>query len=490
MKNIKSVSLAVVLLLASASCTKNFEEIDFPATSTVTTDADGLFTVATQRGSLTWYMYDRAQRLTTNLYMQYNAITGSFATDFYEPAFSIFTDIWDRTYGDQNFEFAPVFYANHAIEVSMQRNNPHKEGIARIWRVFLFQRITDMYGDIPYSQAFKGPQPTFDRQEDIYRDFVSEIRLAKERLNQAGNFSSYGSSDLIYQGNREKWEKFANSLLLRIALRMINVDPAFSQSIITEIKDGPFLSSNADNNKMLWDGSVSNIYFRNPILVTEVFNNTRMSETMVNFLKDNNDPRLPLYVKPAETDGQYRGLKNGLNPDNQSVFDDNYFLQFSRVGPAFLEENGATYNMHYAEVCFLLAEACQRGLMTGSATTWYNEGIKAAMEMYGFNDNNAIQAYIAQPQIQLDNTRALEQIITQKWVSLCMNGIEAWAEKRRTGFPVLQPLEFQGPVNGGRFPRRLIYSESEKRLNRTNTEAAIARMGGDDQGVRVWWDVN
>lgn len=481
---------ALAFLLLPVSCTENFEEIDFPATASVSTDANGLFTVATQRGSMTWYMFDRAQRLTANLYMQYNTITGVFPTDYYEPSFGIFTDIWDRSYGDQNFEFAPLFYAHHTIEVSALRENPHKEGIARIWKAFLFQRMTDMYGDIPYSTAFTSSQPSFDRQQDIYKDLVEEIKKGKQLLAQAGNFPSYGNADLIYQGNLKKWEKFANSLLLRMALRVIHVDPQFSRSIITAIGNGPLMESNSDSNKMLWDGSVSNIYFRNPILVTEVFNNTRMSATMVDFLKNNNDPRLPLYAKPAETDRQYRGLKNGLNPDGQSVFDDNYFKQFSRLGPVFIEENGATYNMHYAEVCFLKAEAAHRGLIPGSAAQFYNEGIRAAIEMYGFTNANEIQKYIDQPQVRFNSAKAIEQIITQKWVSLCMNGVEAWAEKRRTGFPILPLPEFKGPVNNGKFPRRLIYSESEKRLNQANTQAAVTRMGGDDQSIRVWWDVN
>jgi len=490
MKRSHALIIYIAIFLLPLSCTENFEEIDFPATASVSTDPNGLFTVATQRGSMTWYMFDRAQRLTANLYMQYNTITGVFPTDYYEPSFGIFTDIWDRSYGDQNFEFAPLFYAHHTIEVSIQRKNPHKEGIARIWKAFLFQRMTDMYGDIPYSAAFTSSQPAFDRQQDIYKDLVEEIKKGKQLIGQAGSFPSYGNADLIYQGNLKKWEKFANSLLLRIALRVINVDPQMSRNTVTAIGNGPFMESNDDNNKMIWDGSVSNIYFRNPILVTEVFNNTRMSATMVDFLKNNNDPRLPLYVKPAETDRQYRGLKNGLNPDGQSVFDDAYFRQFSRLGPVFIEENGATFNMHYAEVSFLKAEAAQRGLIPGSAAQFYNEGVRAAIEMYGFREQNAIQAYLEQPQIKFNPSKAIEQIITQKWVSLCMNGLEAWAEKRRTGFPTLPAPEFKGPVNSGKFPRRLIYSESEKRLNQANTQAAVSRMGGDDQSVRVWWDVN
>lgn len=489
MKTILTILILVAGVLFSSSCTKNFEEIDFPATSSVTTDPNGLFTVTLQRGSMTWYMFDRAQRLTANLYMQYNTITGVFPTDYYEPSFGIFTDIWDRSYGDQNFEFAPLFYAHQTIKVSAEQQNPHKEGIARIWKAFLFQRMTDLYGDIPYSAAFTSSQPVFDRQEDIYKDLVAEIKKGKQLMAQAGNFPSYGNADLVYKGDRKKWEKFANSLLLRIALRVVRVAPDMSRSILGEISGGPFLESNEDNHKMLWDGSVSNIYFRNPILVTEVFNNTRMSATMVDFLKRYKDPRLPLYAKPAETDGQYRGLKNGLNPDAQSVFDDSYFRQFSKLGPVFVEENGATFNMHYAEVCFLRAEAVQRGLLPGNAAQLYRDGVRAAMEMYGFKDVQAIETYLSQPGIQFNPANALEQIITQKWISLCMNGVEAWAEKLRTGYPTLPEPEFKGPVNGGKFPRRLIYSESEKRLNQANTQAAVTRMGGDDQSIRVWWDV-
>ena len=131
-----------------------------------------------------------------------------------------------------------------------------------------------------------------------------------------------------------------------------------------------------------------------------------------------------------------------------------------------------------------------RGYYPGSPADYYNQGIKASLEMYGIMDESVFQSFISQSQIQYDQTRALEQIITQKWVSLCMNGIEAWFEKRRTGFPVLAPLEFSGTINQGYFPRRLTYSEAERRLNGANLEKAVTRMGGDTQLTKVWWDNN
>lgn len=488
MNKIRIFLLGISSFLFPIGCTNEFERIDFPTTSSISTEPDGLFTVATQRGSQTWLMFDRAQRLLANFYVQYNALNGGYPSDYYEPTSGIFTEIWDRSYGDQSFEFAPLFYITKTIEICQDRQNPHKEGIARIWRVFLFQRITDMYGDIPYSEAFKKYQPKFDTQESIYADFISEIKVGKDLMASPGDFPSFGAADLIYQGNRDKWLKFANSLLLRIALRIVNVAPEKSAEILNEIKDGPFMQSNDDSNKMLWDGSVSNIYFRNPILVTEVFNTTKMSSTMIDYLKTNNDPRLSQYAKPAVSDGQYRGLNNGLDPEAESVNDDNYYDQFSRVGQVFLEENGVTYNMHYPEVCFLKAEAAWRGLLPGNPAEFYYEGIRAALNLYVGVTENSYQAYINQQNIQFSQANALELIITQKWVSLCMNGLEAWAEKRRTGFPTLKPISFQGPVNNGSYPRRLIYSESERRLNRTQLELAVTRMGGDTQTVRIWWD--
>lgn len=482
--------LVIGFALISLGCDKNFDEINFPKTGSVTTEPDGLFTVATQRGSLTWYMYDRLQRIITNQYMQYNTLNGSGAIDHYEPNYSIFTDVWDRMFGDQTWEIAPLFYADHTIDVSKQRGNPHKEGIARIWKSFLFQRATDLFGDIPYSEAFKSPLPKFDTQESIYLDLIEQINLGKDLINSEGNYLSYGNADLIYQGDLDKWEKFANSLLLRIALRVVNVAPDLTESILKDIQNQPFIESNQDNSKMVWDATTTNIYFRNPILVTEVFNNTRMSKTMVDYLIDKNDPRLQLFVKPAKSDGAYRGLANGLNPDEQSVFDQDHFDQFSRVGEVFLKEDGATFNLHYAEVCFLKAEASMRGYLPGNPADYYKQGIKASFEMYGIMDDSIFESYISQSQIQYDQTRALELIITQKWVSLCMNGVEAWFEKRRTGFPVLAPLEYSGTINQGDFPRRLTYSEAERRLNRSNLEDATTRMGGDTQLTRVWWDKN
>ena len=488
----KRLSIVCILgiFLTFIGCDKNFDEINFPKTGAVTTEPDGLFTVATQRGSLTWYMYDRLQRIVANQYMQYNTLDGSGSIDHYEPSYGLFSNIWDRMYGDQTWEIAPLFYAHHAVEVSQQRENPHKEGIARIWKSFLFQRTTDLYGDIPYSEAFATSLPQFDTQESIYRDLVDQINKGKELIQTPGNFPSYDSADLLYQGNLNQWEKFANSLLLRIALRLVYVAPELTQSIINSIQGQPLIENHDDSNRLNWDPTTSNIYFRNPILVTEVFNNTRMSQTIVDFLAENNDPRLPLFVKPARTDGAYRGLANGLDPNEQSVFDQGYFDQFSRVGEAFLKDDGATYNLHFAEVSFLKAEAAMRGYLNGNPEVYYYQGIRASMKMYGVSDDQAIESYINQSQFKYDESKALEQIITQKWVSLCMNGVEAWFEKRRTGFPILAPLEYAGTINDGQFPRRLTYSDAERRLNGENLEEAISRMGGDTQQNRVWWDKN
>ena len=483
--------LLSALIITCFSCTKDFDDINSPKTGAITTEPDGLFTVAVQRGSMTWYMYDRLQRYTANQYMQYNTLTGSGSLDHYEPSYGIFSDIWDRSYGDQSWELAPLFYISHTIDVCIERQNPIKEGIARIWKSYLFQRMTDLYGDIPYSEAFVKPLPKFDTQESIYIDLIEQINIGKNLLLSDGNYESYGSADLIYNGSIEKWEKFANVLLLRIALRINNVAPALSQEVIDIVKNGPFFSSNDDNNKMQWDETSSNIYFRNPILVTEVFNNTRVSERMINFLKDHSDPRLFHYAKPAELDGEYRGLKNGMDPNNQTVYDLNYYDRFSRLGEVFVKDDGVTYNIHFAESSFLRAEAAYRGLTDENAEELYNLGIRAAMEMYEVSDDsNQIEDYINQAKIKYNSTNGLEQIITQKWVALCMNGVEAWFEKRRTGYPIFEQLEYSGPINNGQFPRRLTYSASERRLNPQNLQEAIDRIGEDEQTTRVWWDNN
>jgi hypothetical protein len=483
----KWASLAFICLLL-AGCDKGFDELNISPTGSISTTPDGLFTVATQRGSLTWFMFDRAQRLTCNLYAQFNAIDRGIATDYYDPSPGIFNDIWDRLYGDQDFEFAPMYHCREAARVSALQGNPHKEGIARIWNVFLFQRMTDMYGDIPYSEAFTGTMPKFDRQEDIYRHFLDEVVAAKDLMATPGNFPSYEEADLIYQGDLAKWEKFANSLLLRLALRVSKVDPALSQQFADATQGGPFMESNDDSNAMRWDANVSNIYFRNPILVTEVFGNTRMSHTMVQQLKNTEDPRLSQYVKPAVTDGEYRGLVNGRDALDEVSKDDAFFDQYSRLGEVFVRDDGFTYNLHYPESCFLRAEAALRGLLAGDAESLYYEGIRAALNLYAPVDPAAVEAYLARPEVAYDESKALELIHTQKWISLCMNGIEAWIEIRRTGFPKLNPIEFQGSVNNGQYPRRLLYSDTERTLNSANLNEAVSRLGGDLQTSRMWWD--
>lgn len=362
--------------------------------------------------------------------------------------------------------------------------------------------ITDTWGDVPFSQAFQGMmanegqtgavQPGYDTQEEIYAQLFADLRQANTLL--ASNPALITTEDLVYRGSGTGWRRFANSLRLRHAMRLSEVDAQTSINAAQEFRDalaaGVF-QSNADNAMLRYEVSKPS---NNP--VNEIFQ-TRLdhtiSKTMVDTLRALQDPRLPVYANlPAIHANEdpndlsfYRGQTNGRTAA------DTVFPALSMLGDYFLEPNTPAVLMSYAEVLFLRAEAAARGWTTGvetyTAAELYEMAIKANMEFYGIDDTR-VDTYLAQPRVQYAGGTVQEQvrqIQMQKWIALFDNGIESWAEFRRTGYPELEP----GPnaLNNGVLPTRFSYPNVEYAVNSANVSAAATRLGGNTMEVPVWW---
>jgi len=289
----------------------------------------------------------------------------------------------------------------------------------------------------------------------------------------------------MYGGKMAKWQKFANSLRLRLAIHLSNVDPTKAASEASAAVAAGVFTSNLDNASLMYLATSPN---RNPI-----YNDARgrddygMSKTYVDSLKSWNDPRLPLFAQiNADTDTlarTYQGFPNGLNDGEGTDL-----LFISRIGAFWRETPNAPMDLlTYSEVLFLEAEAAQRGWIAGSAATLYNDAIRASMEHYGI-PNSAITAYLADSRVTyVPDTTGLKQIAYQKWVSMFMQGAESWTEVRRTGVPGLIP--------GCRalmrhIPERLPYDDNEAVLNKSNLDAAVAAQGftaGNDIAKPLWF---
>jgi hypothetical protein len=217
------------------------------------------------------------------------------------------------------------------------------------------------------------------------------------------------------------------------------------------------------------------------------FDEHRMSETVERVLKATDDPRMQVWFRDLEnpdSTGVYRGMPNGLSEGAAYDFNGGSQANISRLGERFREQPDGAYGvlMSYSEQQFILAEAAQRGLISGDAATYYRAGIEASMAFYGVE---LPDGFYEQERIAFDAARGLEQILEQKWLASFMVGFEAWSDWRRTGLPDLDPSVDN--VNSDRIPVRFLYPDIEQTLNAANYQAAIQRQGPDDINTRFWW---
>ncbi|MEX2152912.1 MAG: SusD/RagB family nutrient-binding outer membrane lipoprotein [Gemmatimonadaceae bacterium] len=373
--------------------------------------------------------------------------------------------------------------------------NSNRVAPAKIMRAWTFGVLTDLWGDIPYSQANKGGDadgtttPEYDTQQSIYNSLFTELKAANDMI---GTGTPFGNADPIYGGDMTKWKKFANSLRARHAMRLSKVDAAKAQAEFNAAMTDGVFTSNADNAQLVWPGDGTNdapIYSDSrPPWGKGSRDDHRVSKALVDTLASLSDPRLAVYAACTQASVaaggcSYVGVPNGLeNPDAAALG----FTFTSRIGDAFHEPNTPTRLMTYAEMLFLQAEAAQRGWTAGSAATLYDAAITASMQQHGVAAAD-IATYLAQPRVVYNAATGLTQIALQKWISLFGQGSEAWNEHRRTGVPTLTP----GPAAiTPAVPRRLTYPGTEQSFNKANLDAATARMtGGDDLMSRMWWDI-
>jgi hypothetical protein len=391
---------------------------------------------------------------------------------------------WDGYYA------GPLRDIRTVVQKGRDNGRPNIEAGGLIWESYIFHLATDAWGDIPYSEALRGEEgittPVYDAQEDVYKGLLDTLEGAAGMFTASGG--SFGAGDLLYGNDFAKWRKFANSLRMRLAMRLSEVDPTTARTEFAAAwAAGPF-TSNADNAMMRWAAPP----YENPIFENwQGRDDHGVSATMIDSLKSFNDPRLALYAEPAEEDGTYRGLGNGIYTPPLSI------AWYSRIGN-FWRANGAgtpTALMTYSEVLFLAAEAAQRGWINGDPAALYAQAIRANMNQYdewspanGPTDAE-IDAYLAQPRVAYSAATGRTQIQYQLWLSLFMNGSEAWSTWRRTGVPALQP----GPdLTVSRIPVRFSYAANEQSLNASNLDAAMQRqgIGGNVITTPVWWQAN
>ena len=387
--------------------------------------------------------------------------------------------LWLRLYA------GPIADIQAIISRSQAGGNANAEAVGRILRAWFFQHMTELWGDIPYSQAGLGEDgpiaPPYDSQSEIYDGIIEDLATAQSLIVPGSSVFSDAKFDILYGGSAEGWRRFANSLRLRVGMRLSEVDPGKAQSVVAAAVQAGVFRSADEEARLNYTGSPPN---ENPMAVE--FRNRpmdqRMSNTMIDTLQSLNDPRLPVFAQPARQSGEYLGLQNGL-PDFHGIA----FESVSRLGTFFQDPNLPGWFMTYEEVLFLQAEAAQRGWIAGNAAELYHDAIEANLQRFGVSQAD-IDAYLANPDVQYDPAEWQKKVGLQKWISLFDNSTEAYAEYRRTGWPLIQPGP--GNVNNDQVPLRIPYPSTEQDLNPQSLSEAIARQGGPSVNIPLWWDVH
>ena len=395
--------------------------------------------------------------------------------------------------------------SNTQVIIDMAEENSeliNMKAAAIIWKINLANRLTDLWGHIPYSDASKGItelnySPAYDEQKELYYQMLSELDEAVKMFNMDKGFFR-PEADLIYEGDIDKWKSFGNSLRLRLATRINKVDSQKYQEVTNELKSESLISSNESSALFPFNSVVKNhlyeVMFRGEAIVQ---NNP--SKFMVDLLVNTNDPRTPVFLEKAPLSflpiyDDYKGVPN-LVPANDPIWNsynpDGDWGDISRIGNWFLRNETPGVIMSYSEVCFLKAEAALNGIWDGSPADFLKEAIEANMLFYNNHGDGSNTIAAEEINTYISNLPAtdLEQIITQKWITFIFEkGYEAYSEYRRTGFPVL--TDYNGePIDQSIFPVRMIYPYSEYTLNRDDYNVAISSQGADNEFTHIWWDV-
>ena len=353
----------------------------------------------------------------------------------------------------------------------------NKLAIIEIQRVMTYEILVDTFGDVPYTEALdiENINPAYDDDMAIYMDIIDRLNKAIATMN--ADFGSFDSQDLIYNGDTASWITFANSLKLRLGMHLADVNPDMAKNLVAEAA-GNVITTNAQNAILHYLSATPNT---NPLWVDLVQSNRKdfvPADTFVNELNTVNDPRRPIYFSDP-VDGAYLGA-----PYATPVTYGNY----SHLGDSFFEPDLPGDIFDAAEVNFLLAEAVERGFITGDAETFYNAAITASMEYWGVSEDD-ITTYLGQSSVAYTSAEGdfHQKIGVQKWIALYNRGFEAWTEYRRLDYPKLQApstSEFDA------VPKRFTYPVIEARLNGPGYEAAASAIGGDELSTPVFWDVN
>jgi hypothetical protein len=479
---IKFLILAGVMLVAG-SCTKNFDDININPNSPTVVPATNVLLRATNSliGTLL------GERLDVYYAGSYAGQTAAIGLGDYEYRVDINNSMWRGMY-------TAMTYFVDAARLAELEGNSNLHAAAMIMKAYSAHQTTDIWGKIPYSEAFRMAEgiiyPKYDSQQEVYTSILAELKAAADELNSGTG--SIGAGDWMFKGDVTKWKKFCNSTRLRVAMRMSSVDEATAKAVIAEILNNPstypIITENADNAYFWWPGISPDqeLWFRRMGVVSGPKKDQyRTNSVMVSALKDHNDPRLPVYVDKNKY-GAYNGYRFYYGQTRDTMNNGN---NVSHIGDRFGNDpKGFSPLLNAAEVHFILAEAMSRNMIAGNARTEYETGITRSLEENKIGAE-AIATFLAETGVAWGSgtTTNLYKIGLQKWLSLFKQSVEAWSESRRTDIPLMDQFVSENyALKHNRPPFRMAYADEEKSLN-TKFPTDVVE---DDifYGTKMWWD--
>lgn len=420
---------------------------------------------------------------------------------------------------DQPFEraFVGVMSPWHEIKkISQNLQRPQVAALATIVKVLAMSRTTDMYGPLPYTKFGNGElYNPYDSQEVIYDSFFKEldeaINVLYDLYQKDSSIKVLEKYDFIYNGNIESWIRFANSLKLRLAMRIVYADPGKAQQMAETAVAHPLgvMEKTTDAARLQHSNDLS---YRHPLFVvaTGEFNDARMGATMDSYMNGYNDPRMKIYFRISQK-GTYTGIRTGVQMNREKYAKTEDFSDLAITGTDDL------IWMNPSEAYFLRAEGAARGWnMNGNDKDLYESGVRTSFEFSAAGgadaylaDDKSVPANYTDPANGGNDAKALgkitikwdenarfeeklERIITQKWLAIYPDGQEAWSEFRRTSYPKVFPVKLNqsgGTIDTDKQVCRIPFPSTEYRDNAENVAKAKTLLGGEDHGgTPLWWD--
>ena len=478
MKTIKFYILCIVgvLMLNLAGCDK-FEDLN--------KDPNQIYQIKQSSSLLSPILYSIGSNNLTNArnightLMQY-AAAGQYENDSELHRYVVLNSTGSGYWGNSYRNLTNV---EDMINVARDNDDSNYLAVGLTLRAYIYSMLTDLFGDVPFSEANKGAegylQPKFDSQQEIYTAILADLKTASGLFDTQKTMDA--GSDILYKGSVIRWQKFCNSLRIRLLLRISSKVNTAKAELVNILIGEPVLSS-ADDDALLRYTNVSP--FNNPYLSERPLNfyeQWAFCEFLVDGFNAVSDPRLVEWGTIYKGDGGgYKGIPSGYP---QSV---RYQLAYMTTYRTSLQSSDlVSAFITYSEVCFIKAELALNGEISGSAQGFYEDGIKASMDRWKL----ILPAeYLITPGVKFEGTNEekMELIMLQKYYNFFLNDSQAWFEKRRTGLPNL-PIG-EAVQNDGKMPIRLKYPASVMSYNEANYKKVIEKMGNvDDINYRVWW---